>query len=117
MSLSTPAAGAGTSIVTLSVSSSTSGSSTATASPGCLNHLPTVASVTDSPRVGTRMSVMALSQGLVEQLLELAQVLRHLPDRGRSRSRTAGIAHVAVLGADLIQDPLQEHIDEEPGAH
>ena len=55
---STPAAGAGTSSVTLSVSSSTSGSSTATASPGCLNHLPTVASVTDSPRVGTRMSVM-----------------------------------------------------------
>ena len=54
----TPAAGAGTSSVTLSVSSSTSGSSTATASPGCLNHLPTVASVTDSPRVGTRMSAM-----------------------------------------------------------
>ncbi len=46
MSDSTPAAGAGTSRVTLSVSSSTSGSSTATASPGCLNHLPTVASVT-----------------------------------------------------------------------
>ena len=59
ISLSTPAAGAGTSIVTLSVSSSTSGSSTATASPGCLNHLPMVASVTDSPSVGTRISVMA----------------------------------------------------------
>src|SRR6185503_10900978 len=49
ISPSTPAAGAGTSIVTLSVSSSTSGSSTATASPGFLNHLPMVASVTDSP--------------------------------------------------------------------
>ena len=59
ISLSTPAAGAGTSIVTLSVSSSTSGSSTATASPGCLNHLPIVASVTDSPSVGTRISVMS----------------------------------------------------------
>ena len=58
ISESTPAAGAGTSSVTLSVSSSTSGSSTATASPGCLNHLPTVASVTDSPRVGTRISAM-----------------------------------------------------------
>src|SRR5215472_9337769 len=58
MSLSTPAAGAGTSIVTLSVSSSTSGSSTATGSPGFLNHLPIVASVTDSPSVGTRISVM-----------------------------------------------------------
>ena len=45
-------------MVTLSVSSSTSGSSTATASPDRLNHLPTVASVTDSPRVGTRISVM-----------------------------------------------------------
>ena len=58
ISPSTPAAGAGTSIVTLSVSSSTSGSSTATASPGFLNHLPMVASVTDLPSVGTRMSVM-----------------------------------------------------------
>ena len=55
----TPAAGAGTSSVTLSVSSSTSGSSTATASPGFLNHLPTVASVTDSPSVGTRISAMS----------------------------------------------------------
>ena len=54
-------AGAGTSIVTLSVSSSTSGSSTATVSPAFLNHLPMVASVTDSPRVGTRMSVIAVS--------------------------------------------------------
>ena len=58
MSDSTPAAGAGTSIVTLSVSSSTSGSSTATASPGFLNHLPMVASVTDSPSVGTRISAI-----------------------------------------------------------
>ena len=55
---STPAAGAGTSIVTLSVSSSTTGSSAATASPARLNHLPMVASVTDSPRVGTRISAM-----------------------------------------------------------
>src|SRR5262249_45519039 len=61
---STPAAGAGTSIVTLSVSSSTSGSSTATASPGCLNHLPIVASVTDSPSAGTRISAMTQSSGL-----------------------------------------------------
>jgi hypothetical protein len=64
MSDRTPAAGAGTSIVTLSVSSSTSGSSTATASPGCLNHLPMVASVTDSPSVGTRISAMTILQPL-----------------------------------------------------
>ncbi len=57
MSPSTPEMGAGTSTVTLSVSSSTSGSSTLTASPDFLNHLPTIASVTLSPRVGTRISV------------------------------------------------------------
>src|SRR5262245_33134446 len=62
ISPSTPADGAGTSIVTLSVSSSTSGSSTATASPAFLNQRPMVASVTDSPRVGTRISVMVFPQ-------------------------------------------------------
>src|SRR3954469_1446026 len=45
-------------MVTLSVSSSTNGSSTATASPAFLNQRPMVASVTDSPSVGTRISVM-----------------------------------------------------------
>src|SRR4051794_9657698 len=45
-------------MVTLSVSSSTNGSSTATASPAFLNQRPMVASVTDSPNVGTRISVM-----------------------------------------------------------
>ena len=58
----TPAAGAGTSIVTLSVSSSTSGSSALTASPAFLNQRPIVASVTDSPRVGTRISIMMVIQ-------------------------------------------------------
>src|SRR5579862_3074380 len=58
ISPNTPADGAGTSIVTLSVSSSTSGSSTATVSPAFLNQRPMVASVTDSPSVGTRISVM-----------------------------------------------------------
>src|ERR1043165_4623682 len=58
ISPSVPAAGAGTSIVTLSVSSSTTGSSTETGARGLLNHFPIVASVTDSPKVGTRISVM-----------------------------------------------------------
>src|SRR6202012_3582708 len=58
ISPSVPADGAGTSMVTLSVSSSTNGSSTATASPAFLNQRPMVASVTDSPSVGTRISVM-----------------------------------------------------------
>src|SRR5581483_8556689 len=61
ISLSVPADGAGTSMVTLSVSSSTKGSSTATASPAFLNQRPMVASVTDSPSVGTRISVMVFS--------------------------------------------------------
>ena len=142
MSASTPAAGAGTSIVTLSVSSSTSGSSTATASPAFLNHLPMVASVTDSPSVGTRISAMApvprrhgervdgryalratwiagkadveLPKRLFEELLELRQVLRHQPDRGRGRGRPAGIARAPVLGADLVEHPFEEDIDEHP---
>src|SRR5690348_3946776 len=58
ISPSVPADGAGTSIVTLSVSSSTSGSSTATASPAFLNQRPMVVSVSDSPSVGTRISIM-----------------------------------------------------------
>ena len=57
MADNTPAAGALTSRVTLSVSSSTRGSSALTVSPAFLNHLATVASLTDSPSVGTMMAV------------------------------------------------------------
>ena len=49
----TPLIGEGTSTLTLSVSNSTSGSSAATFSPFDFNHFDTVASVTDSPSVGT----------------------------------------------------------------
>ena len=80
MSPSTPAAGAGTSIVTLSVSSSTSGSSTATASPAFLNHLPMVASVTDLPSVGTRISAMIVLC-LCSHLAHSAHVRRIRPLR------------------------------------
>ena len=55
-----PAAGLGTSTVTLSVSNSQSISSKFMLSPGCLNQVATVASVTLSPRVGTRTSVIFL---------------------------------------------------------
>ena len=58
ISASTPEAVAGTSTVTLSVSSSQSISSILTASPTFLNQVATVASVTLSPRVGTRISAM-----------------------------------------------------------
>src|SRR5262249_9209678 len=54
---------------------------------------------------------------LVEELLELCQMLRHLPDRGRGRRRTPRIAHGALLCADLVEYPLQENVDEEPGPH
>ena len=47
--MSVPAAGAGTSVSTLSVEISTSGSSASTRSPTCLSHSSTVPSVTDSP--------------------------------------------------------------------
>jgi hypothetical protein len=57
ISLRVPETGEGTSIETLSVSSSTSGSSTFTVSPTFLSQVPMVASLTDSPRVGTRTSV------------------------------------------------------------
>ena len=54
----TPATGEGTSRLTLSVSSSTSGSSTATLSPTFFSHFATVASLTDSPSFGTRISTL-----------------------------------------------------------
>ena len=57
---STPALGAGTSTETLSVSSSTNGSSATTASPSFFIHFAIVASVTDSPSAGTRISVAML---------------------------------------------------------
>ena len=50
-----PDKGDGTSTFTLSVSSSTNGSSDLTCSPTCLSHLDTVASVTDSPKDGTKI--------------------------------------------------------------
>ena len=49
-----PETGALTSSVTLSVSSSATASSAFTASPAFLNHLPTVASVTNRPAWGQR---------------------------------------------------------------
>src|SRR5277367_4592959 len=72
ISASVPATGAGTSNVTLSVSSSTTGSSTATLSPGRFSHFATVASVTDSPRLGTLISaVIRLSRKSVRDQLRL----------------------------------------------
>src|SRR5580692_2482846 len=76
ISPSVPADGAGTSMVTLSVSSSTNGSSTATVSPAFLNQRPMVASVTDSPSVGTRISVMVCFLNAPVRRYSLAVILR-----------------------------------------
>src|SRR5215831_20241583 len=141
-----PAAGAGTSIVTFSVSSSTRGSSTATRSPACLNHFPMVASVTDSPSVGTRISVMGLipgqaifdprttgvprSQGrvrdkraspvferIVEKRPQLGEVFGHEPGRGRSRSCPADIARPVGGAVHLIKRPCDVGLNKIPGSH
>ncbi|EGE56101.1 hypothetical protein RHECNPAF_750064 [Rhizobium etli CNPAF512] len=58
-------------MVTLSVSSSRIGSSALMASPTFLNQVPTVASLTDSPRVGTRISV-AIVQILISCVFVLS---------------------------------------------
>ena len=64
ISAKVPVAGALTSRVTLSVSNSTNGSSAATPSPACRIHFATVASVTDSPKAGTLISVAISSSRL-----------------------------------------------------
>src|SRR6185437_14112883 len=127
ISESTPEAGAGTSTVTLSVSSSTRGSSAVTASPACLYHWPTVASVTDSPRVGTRISVAMtcrplpnrprLAQRLFEQRLQFQLVLAGNPSRRRRRGRASGIARPPVPRLDMVEHPFEIWLDEAPRSH
>src|SRR5690606_2377297 len=107
------------STATLSVSSSQIGSSLLTWSPGCLNHWATVASVTLSPSVGTRISIIGSSsrQRRLHQLFLFALV--HLQEPGR-RGRALGPADVArplMLVADLRQQRLDARRDEEPRAH
>src|SRR5262245_43889952 len=118
----TPEAGAGTSTVTLSVSSSTRGSSAATASPACLNHWPTVASTTDSPKLGTLISVaigrsFCLAKRLFEQRLQLMHMLLHQAGSRCRRARPPGIARTLVARADMVEHPFEVRLDEAPGAH
>src|SRR5262249_2708006 len=117
---------------------STSGSSTTTASPGRLNHFPIVASVTDSPSVGTRMSVIrlfpdksgqrqvhrrsrknngSLLQGIVEQRLQLRKVLGEESSSGGGGGRSAGVAWPARCAAQLVEHPFDIRLDEMPSAH
>src|SRR5688500_6878286 len=126
---SRPAAGAGTSIVTLSVSSSTSGSSRATASPYFLNHWPTVASVTDSPRVGTLISSAIVvscrcrsesrsgAESLFEEFPALLRVPRHQTGCGCRRCGAPGIAHLLVARLDHLENRGDARLHKSPGAH
>ena len=89
--VSLPEAGAGTSTVTLSVSSSTMGSSAFTASPTFLNHFAIVASVTDSPRAGTRISLAILffpqihsAQGHFKEIFQFLEMPAHQSGCGGS---------------------------------
>src|SRR6056297_1464916 len=93
-----PSAGAGTSSTTLSVSRSTRFSSRAMASPGFLCHLATVASETDSGKLGTLISILidccsllyslAMSQRLTDEtfLLFLVDLVVPYCRRGRGPS-------------------------------
>ena len=96
ISLKTPALGAGISTATLSVSNSTSGSSWAIASPTPFSQRPTVASVTDSPNTGTKISIIggpssrlmrSKSQRLGYQAGLFFVMCRHAADRRRSAFR------------------------------
>src|SRR5262245_16402943 len=121
---STPALGAGTSTVTLSVSSSTRGSSTATASPGFLNHCPTVASVTDSPSAGTVIS-MAMShlarassrQGLSNERFLLFGVPAGETGGGGGGCRSAHVGRTLGALGQMLQHPLEIGFHEAPCAH
>src|SRR5262245_1368853 len=121
ISVRTPAEGAGTSTVTLSVSSSTIGSSAATASPCCLNHCPTVASVTDSPSAGTLISMgMAHTSGrqsLLEQRLLLLVVPAQQP-RGRGcGGRPTRVGGTLGGKLEVLQHPFEVRFHEAPSAH
>src|SRR6056297_1086842 len=115
---SVPAAGEGTSTVTLSVSSSQSISSAATVSPGCLNQVATVASVTLSPSVGTRTSVLMIlsfdGQRVVHERGLLGFVLAGQTRRGRSRGGATDIDRARTVFADAREHPFDVGFDEGP---
>src|ERR1700761_1486070 len=56
-------------------------------------------------------------EAIVEESLELGEMLRHEPRRGRRRRRTPGVAGALRLTADLAQHPFEIGLDEAPRAH
>src|SRR5687767_8398043 len=86
----TPATGAGTSTATLSVSRLAIGSSSLTGSPGFLSHSPIVASVTDSPSVGTFTSTGMVADPVIYlRHPELVSGPIHHPAPSKPRKRYA----------------------------
>src|SRR3954464_9429073 len=68
---------------------------------------------------GTRpgMTAAKLAQRLVEELLQLRLMLRHLADCGRGRRRAGRVARPPLLGLDLVEPPFAVVLDEVPRAH
>src|SRR3954453_13548881 len=127
-SASRPLAGALTSSVTLSVSSSTSGSSAATASPAFLNQRATVASVTDSPSVGTLIStdIEPSSPGrgpaldgdhVLAELVLLPRVLRVGACPRGAPGPPPGVGEPPLRDPDRLHQVLGPRRHEEPSAH
>src|SRR5215218_1567480 len=132
VSLSTPADGDGTSTLTLSVSSVAMGSSAATASPGFFSHCASVPSVIDSPSAGTATSVAmavlllggdgraldaaAMAKSRSNQVRLLRGVAFGQARCGRSRGLAARIDRPHAREPGVREAPLQQVLDEEPGA-
>src|SRR6185295_3068642 len=122
MRSSTPAAGEGTSTLTLSVSSSTTGSSCLTVSPSFFSQRAMVASVTDSPMAGTLiamligdLSSLGQRQCIIEKALQLRLMLAGLAGCGRGRGLAAGVAQ-RTRQAQLFHQALDIRRDETPRA-
>src|SRR5688572_19661554 len=133
--VSTPAAGEGISVSTLSVETSRSGSSTSTRSPSCLSQRVTVPSVTLSPRAGICTEkamagrISSSSSGSGNEGLGSAVRVQRFAGQGE-----VGLAEGLVLGrvgvhergdvlglrvpvvdqlrlADQLADPRADHVD------
>src|ERR1700756_349900 len=92
----------------------------ATASPGRFSHFATVASVTDSPRLGTLISVGILSlrrQGFGDEMRLLFDVALEEAGGRRRSLGTAGKAR--PLGGDVEPGKhlFDAPVDKAPGAH
>src|SRR5690606_15163695 len=111
--------------VTLSVSSSRSGSSLVTESPTFLYHWPTVASVTDSPSAGTRISTVILTslfrfdtERVVQQCVLFLDVLFQQAGCRRCGFLAPGVARALhLLHFYIRKNAFQMRLHKCPGTH